>query len=153
MAELQRLFLIEATKYDVIPLDDRASERLIPEWPEADADSRESRILFSGMGRLSELRSSTPRTRVGLSRRRSTCRGRRDRGHHGSGWAVRRLVGTSMTGTCATSTTPSASISTRLAPTHELLSGEHRVMFEFAYDGGAGSAKAETSPSVSTGPR
>ena len=33
LAELQRLFLIEATKYDVIPLDDRASERLIQNWP------------------------------------------------------------------------------------------------------------------------
>ena len=31
LAELQRLFLIEATKYNVLPLDDRVAERLIPE--------------------------------------------------------------------------------------------------------------------------
>ncbi len=31
LAELQRLFLIEATKYNVLPLDDRTAERLMPE--------------------------------------------------------------------------------------------------------------------------
>ncbi len=31
LAELQRLFLIEATKYNVLPLDDRVAERLLPE--------------------------------------------------------------------------------------------------------------------------
>jgi len=30
---LQRLFLIEAVKYNVLPLDDRRVERLIPIWP------------------------------------------------------------------------------------------------------------------------
>ena len=31
LAKLQRLWLIEATKYNVLPLDDRVSERLNPE--------------------------------------------------------------------------------------------------------------------------
>ncbi len=34
--ELQRLWLIEAVKYNVLPLDDRQSERFVPEiagWP------------------------------------------------------------------------------------------------------------------------
>jgi hypothetical protein len=30
LPELQRLWLIEATKYDVLPLDDRGAERLEP---------------------------------------------------------------------------------------------------------------------------
>src|SRR4029077_15582792 len=55
LAELQRLFLIEATKYNVLPLDDRRVERF-----NADLAGRpqlirgKSQLLFGGMGRLSE---------------------------------------------------------------------------------------------------
>jgi arylsulfatase len=55
LAYLQRLFLIEATKYDVLPLDDRRVERF-----NSDLAGRptlihgNSQILFGGMGRLSE---------------------------------------------------------------------------------------------------
>ena len=55
LAELQRLFLIEATKYNVLPLDDRVAERLIPELagrPTLVQGDRQ--LLFGGMGRLSE---------------------------------------------------------------------------------------------------
>jgi hypothetical protein len=53
--ELQRLFLIEAAKYSVLPLDDRVFERF-----SADLAGRpqlikgKSQILFGGMSRLSE---------------------------------------------------------------------------------------------------
>jgi arylsulfatase A-like enzyme len=53
--ELQRLWLIEAMKYNVLPLDDRRVERF-----NADLAGRpqlvkgNSQLLFSGMGRLSE---------------------------------------------------------------------------------------------------
>jgi arylsulfatase A-like enzyme len=53
--ELQRLWLIEATKYNVLPLDDRGAERF-----DADAAGRPqlvrgtSQMLVAGMGRLSE---------------------------------------------------------------------------------------------------
>jgi arylsulfatase len=53
--ELQRLWLIEATKYNVLPLDDRRVERF-----NADLAGRpqlvkgNSQLLFGGMGRLSE---------------------------------------------------------------------------------------------------
>jgi arylsulfatase len=53
--ELQRLFLIEAARYNVLPLDDRRVERF-----NADIAGRptlirgRSQILFGGMGRLSE---------------------------------------------------------------------------------------------------
>jgi arylsulfatase A-like enzyme len=55
LAHLQRLFLIEATKYNVLPLDDRRVERF-----NADIAGRpqlirgNSQILFGGMGRLTE---------------------------------------------------------------------------------------------------
>ena len=55
LAELQRLFLIEATKYNVLPLDDRVAERLIPEIAGRPMLVRGDRqLLFGGMGRLSE---------------------------------------------------------------------------------------------------
>ncbi|MGH2774300.1 MAG: arylsulfatase [Actinomycetota bacterium] len=55
LLELQRLFLIEAAKYNVLPLDDRRAERF-----NADLAGRpqlikgNSQVLFGGMGRLSE---------------------------------------------------------------------------------------------------
>ena len=53
--ELQRLWLIEATKYNVIPIDDRVGQRI-----NSDMAGRptlihgNSQVFFSGMGRLSE---------------------------------------------------------------------------------------------------
>jgi len=55
LAELQRLFLLEASKYNVFPLDDRRVERF-----NADLAGRpqlirgRSQLLFGGMGRLTE---------------------------------------------------------------------------------------------------
>ena len=53
--ELQRLFLIEATRNNVLPLDDRVAERLMPEIagrPTLIQGSRQR--LFAGMTRLTE---------------------------------------------------------------------------------------------------
>jgi arylsulfatase A-like enzyme len=53
--ELQRLWLIEAVKYNVLPLDDRGAERFVPEIagrPTLIHGTRQ--LLFSGMGRLTE---------------------------------------------------------------------------------------------------
>jgi arylsulfatase A-like enzyme len=53
--ELQRLFLIEAARNDVLPLDDRVAERILPAVagrPQLVTGSRQR--LFAGMGRLSE---------------------------------------------------------------------------------------------------
>jgi arylsulfatase len=55
LRDLQRLFLIEAAKYNVLPLDDRRAERF-----NADIAGRpqlikgNTQLLFGGMGRLSE---------------------------------------------------------------------------------------------------
>ena len=53
--ELQRLFLIEAVKYSVLPLDDRRVERLNPEIAGRPVLIKGNRqLLFGGMGRLTE---------------------------------------------------------------------------------------------------
>ena len=55
LAKLQRLWLIEAAKYDVLPLDDRGAERLDSETAGRPTLIRgSSQLFFPGMGRLSE---------------------------------------------------------------------------------------------------
>jgi arylsulfatase A-like enzyme len=53
--ELQRLWLIEATRYNVLPLDDRAAERLNPVTAGRPMlITGKTQLLFENMGRLSE---------------------------------------------------------------------------------------------------
>lgn len=53
--ELQRLWLIEAVKYNVLPLDDRTADRINPETAGRPTLIRgNSQQFFPGMGRLSE---------------------------------------------------------------------------------------------------
>jgi arylsulfatase len=53
--QLQRLWLIEATRYNVLPLDDRVAERMNPDLAGRPVLIKgTSQILFGGMGRLSE---------------------------------------------------------------------------------------------------
>ncbi|MGA8534154.1 MAG: arylsulfatase [Candidatus Tumulicola sp.] len=53
--ELQRLFLIEATKYNVLPLDDRRFERFDPDMAgRPQLIQGTTQLLFGGMGRLTE---------------------------------------------------------------------------------------------------
>ncbi|WP_265523128.1 arylsulfatase [Oerskovia flava] len=55
LADLQRLWLIEATKYGVLPMDDRTSERIEPGMAGRPTLLRgRSQTFFPGMGRLSE---------------------------------------------------------------------------------------------------
>jgi arylsulfatase A-like enzyme len=55
LAELQRLFIIEAGKYSALPLDDRTFERFSPDLAgRPQLIKGETQILFGGMGRLSE---------------------------------------------------------------------------------------------------
>ncbi|MGH9901765.1 MAG: arylsulfatase, partial [Pyrinomonadaceae bacterium] len=55
LAELQRLWLIEATRYNVLPLDDRVAERINSDMAGRPVLIRgNSQLLFGGMGRLSE---------------------------------------------------------------------------------------------------
>jgi arylsulfatase len=55
LREMQRLFLIEAVKYNVLPLDDRRIERFNPELAgRPQLVTGTSQLLFGGMGRLTE---------------------------------------------------------------------------------------------------
>jgi arylsulfatase len=55
LAELQRLFLIEAAKHHVLPIDDRRAERMMADQAGRPQLIRgRSQVLFGGMGRLTE---------------------------------------------------------------------------------------------------
>jgi arylsulfatase A-like enzyme len=55
LAKLQRLWLLEATKYNVLPMDDRTAERFEPSLAGRPTLIRgKSQVFFPGMGRLSE---------------------------------------------------------------------------------------------------
>jgi arylsulfatase len=55
LQELQRQFLIEAVKYNVLPLDDRQTERIDPATAGRPSLIKgDSQLFFAGMGRLSE---------------------------------------------------------------------------------------------------
>jgi hypothetical protein len=55
LANLQRLWLIEAVKYNVVPLDDRTGERFEPSMAGRPTLIRgTSQLFYPGMGRLSE---------------------------------------------------------------------------------------------------
>ena len=55
LRELQRLWLIEATRYNVLPIDDRVVEKMNPDTAGRPVLIRgNTQILFGGMGRLSE---------------------------------------------------------------------------------------------------
>jgi arylsulfatase len=55
LAKLQRLWIIEATKYNVLPIDDRLVERAVPEIAgRPTLIHGDTQLFFPGMGRLSE---------------------------------------------------------------------------------------------------
>jgi arylsulfatase A-like enzyme len=55
LASLQRLFILEGSKYNVFPMDDRRAERINPDIAGRPQLVRgNSQILFGGMGRLTE---------------------------------------------------------------------------------------------------
>ncbi len=55
LRDLQRLWLIEATRYKVLPLDDRLIEKMNPDTAGRPTLIKgKTQLLFSGMGRLSE---------------------------------------------------------------------------------------------------
>ena len=95
LAALQRLWLIEAVKYNVLPLDDRSAERLEPSSAGRPTLVRgNSQQFFAGMGRLSENSVVSIKNKSfsghGRGRRPRRRRGRRD---HRAGRPLRRLDG------------------------------------------------------------
>jgi arylsulfatase len=143
--ELQRLFLIEAVKYNVLPLDDRRVERF-----NADLAGRpqlvrgSSQLLFGTMGRLSENSVLVIKNKSHAVTARVVVP---DAGAHGviiaqggsfGGWALYAIEGRpaycyNLFGLQRFKVTADAAVPP----------GEHQVRMEFAYDGG-GLAKGGT---------
>jgi arylsulfatase len=136
--ELQREFLIEATRYNVLPLDDRSIERIIPEIAGRPSLIKgTSQLLFSGMGRLSENSvvsiknksfSLTANVVVPEAGAEGTIIAQ---GGRFGGWALYARAGTAkfvynVLGIYEFTT----------AATERIPAGAHQVRMEFAYEGG-----------------
>jgi len=138
LRELQRQFIIEATKYNVLPLDDRRAERF-----NADLAGRpqliqgRSQVLFGGMGRLSENSMLVIKNKSHAVTAKITVP---ERGADGvivaqggafGGWVLYTVEGRA---TYCYNTFGLArykvSAETAMSP------GEHQIRMEFAYDGG-----------------
>ena len=93
LAKLQRLWLIEATKYNVLPMDDRTAERLDPDMAgPADADPRELPAVLPRHGTPVGEQRGQHQEQVVLGHRRGRRPRRRRRGRdHRPGRPVRRL--------------------------------------------------------------
>ncbi|MCA9874740.1 MAG: sulfatase-like hydrolase/transferase, partial [Anaerolineales bacterium] len=136
--KLQRLWLIEATKYNAIPLDDRQVERIIPELAgRPTLIHGNSQLLFPGMGRLSELSvlnlknksfSVTAEIEVGNKPAHGVIAAQ---GGRFGGWSVY-----AKNGTLKFSYNVLGIHEFTIEATEPISQGRHQVRMEFAYDGG-----------------
>ncbi|WP_331767460.1 arylsulfatase [Embleya sp. NBC_00896] len=136
--ELQRLWLIEATRYNVLPLDDRAAERL-----NADLAGRprlvegDSQLLYGGMGRLSEnslvnVKNKSFSVTAEIASTNGPVSGViLAQGGSFGGWSLYTKQGRAKFAynLCALETA-------EIEADQALSSGEHQVRMEFDYDGG-----------------
>jgi arylsulfatase A-like enzyme len=136
--ELQRLWLIEATKYNVIPIDDRVGERI-----NSDMAGRpvlvhgNSQVFFSGMGRLSEssvlnIKNKSFSVTANLTIPEDGAQGVIiAQGGRFGGWSVHVVDGRLK----FTYNTLGVQVFDVIAE-QAIPSGDHQVRMEFAYDGG-----------------
>jgi arylsulfatase len=138
LRELQRLFLIEATRYGVLPLDDRRVERFVPEIAGRPSLIKgNSQILFGGMKRISENSVITIKNRShSVTAQLVVPEGGGEgvviaQGGAFGGWAIYLHEGRP---TYCYNLLGIARF--KVAGTDPLDAGEHQVRMEFAYDGG-----------------
>ena len=136
--ELQRQWLIEATRFNVLPLDDRSVERFMPEMAGRPALIKgDSQLLFAGMGRLSESSvvsiknksfSVTANVEVPEGGAKGTIIAQ---GGRFGGWALYAREGKAkfVYNVLGISEFP-------IAADEPIPPGKHQVRMEFAYDGG-----------------
>jgi arylsulfatase A-like enzyme len=136
--ELQRLWLIEAVKYNVLPIDDRGAERLNAELAgRPQLVTGTSQLLFPGMKRLSEnsvinIKNKSFSVTVQLEIGEDPAQGVMiAQGGAFGGWALYALGGNAkfvynLLGLHAFAT----------EATEPIPPGAHQVRMEFAYDGG-----------------
>lgn len=136
--ELQRLWLIEAVKYNVLPIDDRTGERINPDMAgRPTLIHGTSQLLYAGMGRLSENSVVSIKNKsFSVTAELDVPKGGAEgviiaQGGRFGGWSVfvndgavkfvYNVLGIQSFATTADSRIPS---------------GRHQVRMEFAYDGG-----------------
>ncbi|WP_167046126.1 arylsulfatase [Salinibacterium sp. ZJ454] len=136
--ELQRLWLIEAVKHNVLPLDDRLLERATPEMAGRPTLIRgNSQLLFAGMGRLTEnsvvsIKNKSFSVTAEIDVPEAGCEGVIiAQGGRFGGWSLYVTGGKAtfvynLLGIQQFTTTPDLAIPT----------GTHQVRMEFGYDGG-----------------
>jgi len=136
--ELQRLFLIQAARYNVLPLDDRQAERLLPEMAgRPPLVQGKSQLLYAGMGHLNENCVLNIKNKSHLvSADLVVPDGGADgviinQGGIGGGWVLYVKDGKLTYGYnfCGIQRTT-------IAADAPLTAGEHQVRMAFAYDGG-----------------
>ena len=138
LRKLQRLWLIEATKYNAIPLDDRQTERILPELAgRPTLIHGNTQMFFPGMGRLSELSvlnlknksfSATAEIEVGSKPANGVIVAQ---GGRFGGWSVYFQNG------CLSFVYNVLGIHHfPTKATQPIATGKHQVRMEFAYDGG-----------------
>jgi len=135
--ELQRLWLIEAVKYNVLPIDDRTAERIDPGLagrPQLITGS--SQLLFPGMKRLSENSVVNIKNKSFSVTAQIVVPGTAEgviiaQGGHFGGWALYAKDGTARFVYNLLGMTEFVTEATRPIP-----AGEHQIRMEFAYDGG-----------------
>jgi arylsulfatase len=140
LAMLQRLWLIEATKYNVLPLDDRTAERIDPGMAGRPTLIRgNSQLFFSGMGRLSENsvvsiknKSFSVTAEVDIPSNGASASGVIiAQGGRFGGWCVHAHGGRARFAYNVLGIQEFATEATEPIP-----AGTHQVRMEFAYDGG-----------------
>jgi arylsulfatase len=138
LARLQRLWLIEAVKYNVLPMDDRTAERVEPTMAGRPTLIRgDSQLFFPGMGRLSENSVVSIKNKsFAVTAEVVVPEGGADgviiaQGGRFGGWAVYARNGRAK---FVYNVLGIHEFSTEAA--EALPSGTHQVRMEFAYDGG-----------------
>ncbi|SEM11973.1 arylsulfatase [Rhodococcus maanshanensis] len=139
LAELQRLWLIEAVKYNVLPIDDRRFERLNPTIAgRPQLISGNKQVLFPGMRRLSEHsvldiknRSFSVTAAVETAANGTTNGVVVAQGGRFGGWALYVKKGRT-----AFVYNLLGMREFTIEATEDIPSGSHQIRAEFAYDGG-----------------
>jgi len=138
LAKLQRLWLIEATKYNVLPIDDRGAERLNPEVAgRPTLIHGNSQLFYSGMGRLSE------NSVVSIKNKSFSVTAEVDVPETGANGVI-IAQGGRFGGWCVYAKEGKAKFAYNVLGIHlftteadsAIPAGKHQVRMEFAYDGG-----------------
>jgi arylsulfatase len=138
LAELQRLFLDEAKKYNVLPLDDRRFERFNPDLAGRPQLVRgTSQLLFGRMGRLSESSILALKNKShAITAEIVVPEGGAKRRHSVAGRGVRRLRALRERGRLAYCYNLFGLRRFKVYGDGAIPAGEHQVRMEFTYDGG-----------------